>query len=161
MPEFNEHKEQAYHNRKLSLKLDKASSRDPFHDWTVTTAFYASLHLVEAMTAMSPPLRVPSAPYPRFQKKKKPVMLPGIKHSYQAAKLFGTGGHELRTRLIRANLDFYQSVGDTYLLLRNASQDARYECQQTKEQDAKTALHLMRGAFQKFEAWEQKQARNV
>jgi hypothetical protein len=53
---------------------------------------------------------------------------------------------------------YYADAGNACLQLRRSSETARYECQAINAEDAKDAIAWMQKAFQKFEAWEQRQA---
>lgn len=151
MPNFQQHLDQAKHNRDLAKLLDN-SFKDKYNDWVVTTCFYTSLHLIEAMIYHNDNLRVPSSTYPRYDAKTT-VSKTGVQHSFQLEDDYGKSGHELRDRVIKDNLWFFKNVGLTCSFLRNMSQSARYDCQAMTLDDTAESFQKLYDAAKDFNSW--------
>lgn len=151
MHEYDQHLEQAKHNSELAHLLED-SFKDKYNDWVVTTCFYASLHLVEAMIFHNVNLRVPSSAFPRYGSKNL-VAKTGVHHSYELENDYGKKGHELRDCILKDNQWFFKRVGDTCRFLRDLSQSARYDCQTMTLDDTSEAFDKLFEAVTDFNSW--------
>ena len=151
MHEYDQHLKQAKHNSELAHLLED-SFKGKYNDWVVTTCFYASLHLVEAMIFHNAKLRVPSSAFPRYGTKNL-VAKTGVHHSYELENDYGKSGHELRDCILKDNQWFFKRVGDTCRFLRDLSQSARYDCQTMTLDDTSEAFDRLFEAVTDFNSW--------
>lgn len=152
MPDFSKHVEQAKHNKEIS-KLLNTTHKSKFNDWVVTTCFYASVHMVEAMINESDHLLVPASAFPMYSEQRKLVKRPGVKHSSDLEDDYAKCGHELRNSILIDNKWFFKRVGVVCSTLRSMSQSARYDCQTMNDEDADSSEKLLYCAIVDFNSW--------
>lgn len=104
MTEYHVHLTQAQHNKSLA---DVLARRRPYHDWAITSAFYAAIHYFEGWLSVNTPeqhtetsIPVDSDGNPRYSL------------------------HSWREELVRNNID--RTAFICYRTLRQASNTARY-----------------------------------
>jgi len=107
MADYDIHFAQAEHNEKLSRKL---INEPPFHDWSITAAFYAAIHYIECWI---------------FNRKEKhsETSIPVYKKGRQKGK-FMYSPHGWREKLVEMHSS--KSTFKSLRKLREASETARY-----------------------------------
>lgn len=106
MSTLDTHKAQAKHNEKLANKL----SETVFIDWSITSAFYAALHYVEAAFFFTPEIVHTEACYNKYRSKMASLDMKKTMHVFRE-NLLGQAFPKIMTK---------------YRQLRLASEAARY-----------------------------------
>lgn len=152
MPSFDQHVNQASHNKLLAFDLHQ-NKNGLFNDWVVTVCFYSAVHMVEAMIHENEHLRIPVNSGARYPEKRSTVKKTGVKHSYELEHDYDKKGHELRDCVIRDNSWFFKIVGTVCNSLRDISQSARYDCQSISTEDANEVRDQLMLAVVEFNSW--------
>lgn len=152
MPSYEQHVEQAAHNKALASDLHQ-NKKGLFNDWVVTVCFYSTVHMVEAMIHENENLRVPTNSGTRYPESRATVKKTGVRHSYELEQDYDKKGHELRNWIIRDNVWFFKLVGTICNSLRDISQSARYDCQSISTDDAEEVRDQLMLAVSEFNSW--------
>lgn len=136
MSNYEKHIGIAKHNKECAKDIRKAFP-SKYNDWIVTVRFYESIHLVEAMIASNNGLKDPTGCEVRYPEKPQAlVSVKNIKDSADLKNAYAKNGHDLRSCVIKDNLDFFGKVGNACLFLRRLSQSARYDCQSITDEES-------------------------
>ena len=125
MPSHEKHRTQAEHNAEMLRFIGARNGQTPFSDWYVTVAFYAALHLFEAMLSAVKPTVTIDRPNMKV-KAEDSSSLCGFYRSHSE--------HHVR-KLIMTSSKKFDRLYRPYTRLYDMSRVARYKCYASNSHD--------------------------